>query len=149
VANPQRGEFELTFGGKVLRFWTGTAALIACQESLAKPDGSVPSMVEIMAGVLAGRRVLYTRAFLWGGLRKFHPEYTLEMVDELIDSADAAEIGGLLRKLGATAIPDPKDAEALKATPGGKGRKGANPPAAQRRTSGTGGGSTSRLGAAD
>jgi hypothetical protein len=148
VANPQKGEFELTFGGKVLRFWTGTAALIACQESLAKPDGSVPSMVEIMAGVLAGRRVLYTRAFLWGGLRKFHPEYTLEMVDDLIDSADPTEIGGLLRKLGATAIPDPKDQEALKAS-GGKGRKGANPSPAQRRTPGTGGGSTSRPGAAD
>lgn len=101
---------------------------------------SVASIEDIIAEVTRGR-LKYVRAFLWAGLQTFHPGTTLGQVDELLDSADEAEVRKLLHQLGLTTAPDPVDVEELRKGVAGNG----NPPKARAtRARGTGGSSSSR-----
>lgn len=141
MANAQKGEVEITLGGKTLTLKIGTAGMSACQEALSV-NGVVPSLPDIFREVYGGHRVAYVVAFLWGALRKYHPEYTRESVADLLDELSEAESKTLLAGLGASLTPDPKDVAALTPPDGKRGKK-ANPQKAQA-TSGTGDGSISR-----
>lgn len=137
MANSQKGEIPLTLAGVSYTFKMGTSALIELQEAFSTPT-KVAAIPDIFNEVNKGR-IKYVRAFLWAGLRKFHPTVTLEDVSDMLDACDETEIATLLRRLGVTTQPDPKDIKELQE---GVAR---NPPTAQtRRTRGTGGNSTSK-----
>lgn len=185
MANPEKGEVDLTLAGKTYTFKLGTSALIELQEAFSTPDAAArlhaqteavrlraalakhgrhpkectkdacvcglaaaldgtlgdPSVAPI-PGILdevSKGRVKYVRAFLWAGLRRYHPGVTLEDVSDLLDASGEEEVRRVLQKLNLTTMPDPKDAAEL-----AKG-KAKNPPQARtKRTRGTGANSTSR-----
>jgi hypothetical protein len=136
MANSDKGEVGLTLGGKDYRFKLGTSALIQLQEEFSTAD-KIASLDDILNEVNKGR-LKYVRAFLWAGLQRFHPGTTLEDVSEILDEADESEVVKLLRALGLTTQPDPKDVAELS-----KGVK-SNPQMARARKRGTGGNSSSR-----
>lgn len=113
MANPDKGEFDLSFGDTVLTFKMGTSALIEAQEQLGRETGVVPTLEELMRDVLERQRLGYVRAFLWGGLRKHHPEKTVEDVTELLDAMTQDQAVSLLRGLTSSTRPDAKDVAAL------------------------------------
>lgn len=111
MANAQKGEFALTMGGTVYTLKLGTSALIELQELLGTPEHA-PTMQELVIEVVNGR-AKYIRAFIWAGLRKYHPEVTLEAVSDLLDDTSEAEAKAVLRALGVSTQPDTKDVQAL------------------------------------
>lgn len=132
-----KGEFTLRLKGQEYRFKLGTSALIALQELVSPPERTLP-IEEILIGVSQGR-LKFVRAMLWAGIQKHHEGTTLEDVSDLIDEASDVEIKKLLRDLGWTMQPDPKDVEELGA---GKQKR----PRKARRPNGTGAKSTSQPG---
>lgn len=112
MSNTVKGEFELPLGGVTYRFKVGVGALLLAQEQIGKETGTVPRFDELTAG-LDGFRLLYVRAFLWAGLRKYHAEVTLDGVLELLDAADEGEAVTLLAGLRQSAQPDRRDLAAL------------------------------------
>lgn len=109
------GESEITANGQTWRFKVGMGALIQAQEQVGRDsDGRVPTFDELLVGIQQ-MRLLYVRAFLWAGLRKYHAEMTLEAVEDLIDRCDAREVAALLLGLRQGTQPDPRDLAALEA----------------------------------
>lgn len=86
-----------------------------------------------------GGRIKYLAAYFWSGLKRFHPEFTLDAAMDLLDQASPDEVRQLLVDLGLTMQPSPEDAKELK---GGAGTK-RNPRKAQA-VAGRGESSTSR-----
>ena len=84
------------------------------QEQIGKETGTVPTFDEMLEGIQR-MRLLFVRAFLWAGLRKYHPEVTLGGVEDLIDRCDASEVAALLLGLRQGTQPDPRDLTALEA----------------------------------
>lgn len=113
MSNQAKGEFQLTLAGTTLTFKVGTAALIAAQEHIFATTAYLPSLEELMSGVVR-QRLLYMQAFLWGGLRKYHKDITLDALADLLDSAEQVEVLTLLHNLGMSTVPDPADAAELK-----------------------------------
>lgn len=66
----------------------------------------------ILHQVFSGR-MKYIAAYLWAGLKRFHPEVTLPDVMDLLDSASMEEVQQLLRDLGLSMQPAPEDAKEL------------------------------------
>jgi hypothetical protein len=126
-----KGEFIATLKGQSYTFRMGTRALEDLQELLS-PPGQVIPLEAIIKDVLQWR-LKYVRAFLWAGLRKYHPQITMDDLEGMLDESDEREVQILLSKLGLTTVPDEKDVKEL------GGGKVANPPEAQaRRKRGTG-----------
>jgi hypothetical protein len=128
MSNAVKGEFALPLGGVTYRFKVGVGALMLAQEQIGRetptsfvlcphcqkvvPVGGVPRLDEFTTG-LDRWRLLYVRAFLWAGLRKYHPEITIEDVTELLDAADEREAIALVAGLRGSTVPDQRDVEAL------------------------------------
>jgi hypothetical protein len=128
MSNAVKGEFELPLGGVTYRFKVGVGALMLAQEQIGRetptsfvlcphcnkpvPVGGVPRLDEFTTG-LDRWRLLYVRAFLWAGLRKYHPEITIDGVTELLEAADEAEAIALVAGLRGSTVPDTRDVEAL------------------------------------
>lgn len=121
MANPQKGEVDLTLGGQTYTLRLGAGALIALQESLREHDGTVTPLEQIFAQAIGGR-VLAIRAVLWAGLQRHHPTMTLAGVEDILDAASEAEVATLLRGLAGSTSPDPADAAALGVTGAAAGR---------------------------
>ena len=139
MANTQKGEVDFVLDGRTFTFRLGTGALIELQEHVSKLEGAQAALEQIFLDAARGR-VLAIRAVLWAGLRKHHPEVTLEGVEDLLDAASPDEIQALLGNLGATTVPDPADLRTL----GVSAPAGDRPQTARgRRAGGTGVGSTS------
>jgi hypothetical protein len=112
MSNAVKGEFELPLGGTTYRFKVGVGALMLAQEQIGHETGTVPRLDEFTGG-LDRWRLLYVRAFLWAGLRKYHPELTIEDVTDLLDAADEREAIALVAGLRGSTVPDTRDVEAL------------------------------------
>jgi hypothetical protein len=128
MANPQRGEFDLTLGGTSYRFRLGAEALIAFQEQF-RVNGDAPSVRELLRQYQR-ESLVHIRALLWAGLREHHPDITLTGVADLIDAAAPSEIQAVLGGMADSTQPDPADVAALGLD--GNGR----PPAAQAEGTG-------------
>lgn len=137
MANKDKGEVDMTLGGKRYTFKLGTNALIEAQELLSTPTRLV-SIDEMRVGLQAGR-LKYIQVLLWAGLQKFHAGMTVEDVNDMLDAANEGEIRVLLNGLGLTMVPSPEDVKELKE---GVAKKNSRKVRARR---GTGGNSSSRL----
>lgn len=126
MSNNAIGEFELTAGGVAYRFKVGVAALILTQEQIGKETGTVPTFDELVLE-LRRHRLLYVRAILWAGLRKYHGDISLEGVNDLLDTCDPKEVVALVLGIGGSTQPDARDLAALEAA-------GARPTAAAAAT---------------
>lgn len=124
MANPDKGEFDLEFGDgearERLTFKMGTAALIEAQEQIGRETGYVPTLEELMRDVMLRQRLGYIRAFLWAGLRKYHPTKTIEDVTTMLDAMTQEQSIALLGGLTGSTTPEAKDLEALRPKDGRK-----------------------------
>lgn len=118
MPNPEKGEFALAFGATSLTFKMGTAALIEAQEQIGRETGYVPTLEEMIRDVMR-QRLAYLRAFLWAGLRKYHPEQTIEDVTGLLDEMDPEQAQTLLQGLTGSMTPAKADVAALQPIGGG------------------------------
>lgn len=119
MANPDKGEFALSFKGESLTFKVGTGALIEAQEQIGRETNYVPTLEELLRDVLR-QRLAYMRAFLWAGLRKYHAEKTIDDVTDLLDEMTQGEAVALLHGLTGSTQPDPKDLSVLTPKGGAK-----------------------------
>lgn len=136
MSNAVIDDFTAPLGGTAYQFHFGLREVIALQEHLPKvPDLRVPggwrtpTVDEINAHVKAGR-LLYFRALIWVGLRKFQPAISEDATTDLIAAASDAELTAVLEGFGYSVTPDPADLEVLGPPPR------PDPPTAQPATSG-------------
>lgn len=145
MANPDKGEFEFVFGTERLTFKVGTSALMEAQEQVGRATNYVPTLEELLDGVIRRQRLTYIQAFIWAGLRKYHPEKTLEDVVSLLDAMTQEQSIALLQGLTASNQPDPKDVQALESVKGHRPRKAQAP---KVRATGAGGSTLPRAASA-
>jgi len=87
MANRERGEASFQAGDKT---YTLQFSINAFCEIEAEIDKSIVIVMNEMANP-ATMRIATARVVLWGGLRRHHPNVTIEEAGELIDAA-----GGLI-----------------------------------------------------
>jgi len=136
MANRERGEVGLTVGAQTYRLKLTINAMCEIEDALSTPDQRVSFTAFLER--LSENSVRDMRLVLWGALREYHPEVTLEGAGTLIQ-----QLGGLVEftqqlvKLTAATEPDAADLQALGVDPS-KARP------RKARQSGTGGQRTSR-----
>jgi hypothetical protein len=133
MANRERGEIRIEIAGKSYTLVLNTNGLIALQDACSTPKAITP-IEDIYAAVMQGS-LRHVRAFLWAALQKYHPQFSLVDVGDLIDQAGGITgMGEIMQRVQRASEPDAADAREL-AKPGA----GANPPKARvRRRRGTG-----------
>lgn len=131
MARRKPGDVGIAFAGRTYRLRIGMEGMLRLEERLSTPDREV-SFFEFWQRLERQQRIHDIRLVIWAAMLADHPEATVEETNALID-----EIGGplvalaLIKPLSQQVQPDPKDLEALGATPG------ANPRGARGRA-GTG-----------
>lgn len=137
MANPERGEFDLTINGTTYTLTLKTAALMALQKHFSTPEITA-DLGDILQRIQA-RSLEHLVAGLWVAMLKYQPEMTFaDTVNLLDDCDDWDQISAVFALLMSTTQPDTKDVAELQAT--------ARPRKARAKR-GTGGNGTSRLAA--
>ena len=93
MANPHKGEVSFTVDGKAYKAVLNTNALCALEKELGAKVHSLENSLTT------------TRAVLWAGLRKHHPEVTLEATADLMDELGFFAAGEVVRELFTLAFP--------------------------------------------
>ena len=93
MANPARGERDITIGGRRLTVAFGINAICEIEAALGEEIGVVGTRLAQGRGAVRD-----LRALLWGGLRRHHPAFTVGAVGDLLDRHLAD--GGTLEMLG-------------------------------------------------
>lgn len=115
VANPQKGEMHVEFGGRPYVLVMTFNAMLRVQQMLAK-GGAMPTAESILRAALNGD-LEAMRALFWALLLRHHPEMTVEAAGDLIDEAGGLDVvNDIIDRASGASGPDPKDLEAL--TPG-------------------------------
>lgn len=113
MANPEKGEYELTVNGTTYTLVLKTAGLIALQNRFSTPE-KLASLDDLFQAAREGS-IEHRVAFMWAALRKYHPDVTFEQTMDLIDDSDeAATFMAAFAAVLRTATPDPADVEELK-----------------------------------
>src|SRR5262245_46601839 len=137
MANPQRGEVDVTVGDTTYTLALDLNAMCELEDVLSTPEHPI-SFQDVTRGMVASN-MRYVRAFIWATLRRHHKEITLLGVSDLIQAAGGLEpFVSHIKDLMAFTRPDARDARALKEGGPTNGR----PPEAA--PSGTGTRSTSK-----
>lgn len=84
MANPHRGDVEFVSGNKTYTLRYSHSALVELENSLNK------NLMQIMreVGDIETLRMGTIVALLWAGLRKHHPDVTMEGACEILDDID-------------------------------------------------------------
>lgn len=133
MANPQRGEVAFEIDGTTYTLALGFNAMCEVEEMVSTPARRV-TFKHVAEGIVDGD-VRYLRAFVWGALRRHHPEVGVKEVDALVDAAGGylaflPRFTPVLTRLLDYTKPDERDRGVLKE---GNGR----PPADPATTGGT------------
>ncbi|MDB5540524.1 MAG: hypothetical protein JWQ89_2251 [Devosia sp.] len=87
MANPIRGEVDITVGGKTYTIKLGRNALASVEGLLGR------GFPEIAQSLTSDPQIVVMRAILWAGLQRYHPELDLMQVGDLMDEAGDDLIG--------------------------------------------------------
>lgn len=114
MANPQRGELQVTAGdGTAYTLKLTTNALAAVEGLLTMPGAPPVKAIDVLREAKAGS-LRAIRAVTWGMLRAHHPATTVEQAGDLLD--DEAFATSVIAAVAA-AMPDPEDRAELAQRP--------------------------------
>lgn len=112
TANPERGEVDLTIGGKSYVLAMGFNGLIALQNLFAV-DGVKPTVDAILQRMTRGDFEAF-RGVFWALFLRHHKDVTIERAGELMDEIGGMDaLDGLLTRAMEQGHPDPDDTKAL------------------------------------
>lgn len=105
MANPERGEVALTVGDRTYTYVLNSAALARLEGVLSTPERPVTWGEAFVAAARYSRTHLC--AILWAGLKRHHPNVSMDDVHGLIDQIGSEdELFALFRKARGLAEPE-------------------------------------------
>lgn len=92
MANRVIGEASFDLGGKKYTLCFNNDALVQLEDQLDRGIVAITSEVQLWTKEPERIRLKWIRALLWAGLRKHHPNMSIEDAGELIEQSDATTV---------------------------------------------------------
>lgn len=111
MANPHRGDTDIQAGDRSYTLCFSSNAVCEMEEHFDRPIAEIGTMLD------AGARFSDLRAVFWHGLRRHHPDLSLEDAGDVMDEVGQDKVGEAIGTAFQRAFPQAKGAAGGRARP--------------------------------